>query len=403
MLTLTIPQARRFLLAQQFLSPPRSLNGKPGILALIQRLGCIQYDPVNIVGHNPELVLQARIAGYSPTMLDELLYTDRQLWDGWDKMMSIYAIQDWPRFSRWRAAIHSRYGGADQKPMQIADIVLQTIREHGPHSSIDIQYEGRADWFWGETRLVRATLESLYYTGKLGIHHRVGTRRIFDLIDRLLPTDVLTTPDPAPTLEDYQDWHILRRIGGLGLAHAGAGEHWGGIHQAKSPQRQAAIQRLLQRQEIHAVTISELPNRIFYLRTTDLPLLDAPACTEKRAAFLAPLDNLLWDRNRLRWLFSFDYIWEVYKPAIQRKYGHYTLPVLYDDHFIARFDPIFDRKNHRLTLQNWWWEDNIHPDAAMHAALSTALHEFAAYLNATEIALSPATVQNSTLAAILRH
>ena len=93
---------------------------------------------------------------------------------------------------------------------------------------------------------------------------------------------------------------------------------------------------------------------------------DAPPA----AAFIGPLDNLIWDRDLIRWLFDFDYTWEVYKPAAQRKYGHYVLPVLYGDRFIARVEPIFDRKARVLTIVNWWWEAGVEPDDAMVAALA---------------------------------
>ena len=85
---------------------------------------------------------------------------------------------------------------------------------------------------------------------------------------------------------------------------------------------------------------------------------DAPPA----ATFIGPLDNLIWDRDLIRWLFDFDYTWEVYKPAAQRKYGHYVLPVLYGDRFIARVEPIFDRKARVLTVVNWWWEVGVAPD-----------------------------------------
>ena len=101
---ITRKQARRFLLGHQGLQPPHQYLGKPGILEYIRRVGCIQYDPLNIVGHNPELVLQSRVAGFRPDMLKELLYEDRLLLDGWDKQMSIYCLADWPYLRRWREA-----------------------------------------------------------------------------------------------------------------------------------------------------------------------------------------------------------------------------------------------------------------------------------------------------------
>ena len=95
-LTLTNQQARRFILARQGLWPPYELEGKSGVLSYIRRVGCIQFDPLNIVGRNPELVLQARVSDFRPAMLEELLYEDWKLLDGWDKNMSIYCVEDWP-------------------------------------------------------------------------------------------------------------------------------------------------------------------------------------------------------------------------------------------------------------------------------------------------------------------
>ena len=133
--------------------------------------------------------------------------------------------------------------------------------------------------------------------------------------------------------------------------------------------------------------ISQAP---LFIRASDAYLLDAAASSESvtpSAAFIGPLDNLIWDRDLIRWLFDFDYTWEVYKPAVQRKYGHYVLPVLYGDRFIARVEPIFDRKARVLTIVNWWWEAGVVPDEAMIAALVECLAAFGRYLGAEEIRL----------------
>ena len=95
---------------------------------------------------------------------------------------------------------------------------------------------------------------------------------------------------------------------------------------------------------------------------------------------MAPLDNLLWDRNMLRELFDFEYRWEVYKPVAERKYGYYVLPVLYGDKFIARFEPGKDRANKALMIKNWWWEPGIKPSAAMRHALQLCFQRFRNYL-----------------------
>jgi uncharacterized protein YcaQ len=343
-------------------------------------------------------------------MLEELLYTDRALLDGWDKVSSIYSSADWPYFGRHRAAMRQRHGspsgqplvipppvvdeirergGPHNPPMAAAPVVLAAIRERGPLSSIDLKLEGKIDWSWGkETRLVRASLEVLYAMGELGVHHRVGTRRAFDLIDRLLPAGLLAAPDPNETDEGYQDWHVLRRVGSLGLANPSATDYWLGIHGVKTRARRAALARLAERGEIVPATVEGVPQRTFFVRASDLPVLDAVRGRvepETRAAIIGAMDNLMWDRDLLRWVFDFDYVWEVYKPAAKRRYGYYVLPVLYGDRMVARFDPSFDRNARVLTISNWWWEEGIEPDGTMEGALVECFAQFACYLSASEV------------------
>ncbi|MBS1249544.1 MAG: hypothetical protein MAG431_01124 [Chloroflexi bacterium] len=119
-----------------------------------------------------------------------------------------------------------------------------------------------------------------------------------------------------------------------------------------------------------------------------LPTLDkitTQAPSPPQAAFIAPLDNLMWDRKSLTWVFDFEYVWEVYKPKEKREYGYYVLPVIYGDRFVARFQPVFDKENKALAIQNWWWEEGVKPDAAMKSALHTCLMDFRAYLQAESV------------------
>jgi len=194
---LSKPLARRFLLAHQHLLPPRRLSGKAGILHFIQHIGCIQFDPIDVVGRNPELVLQARVRDHRPQLLQELLYTDRLLVDGWDKLASIYLTSDWPYFARHRTRMRTHHGRSDNPPMQLANALIVRIRREGPLSSIDVAHDQKVLGGWGRpTRLVREAFEILNAMGELGVHHRVGTRRFFDLNDRLIPAEVLARDDP---------------------------------------------------------------------------------------------------------------------------------------------------------------------------------------------------------------
>ncbi len=142
--------------------------------------------------------------------------------------------------------------------------------------------------------------------------------------------------------------------------------------------------------DLVAVSVDGVPDRTFFLRTADLLTLEAVKAGKHatpQAAIIGALDNLMWDRNLVRRIFDFDYIWEVYKPAFKRKYGYYVLPVVYGDRFVARFDPSFDKKKREFTISNWWWEEGIHPDDEMGAALVTCFQEFMRYLDANSIQL----------------
>ena len=395
-------QARRFLLSYHGLSGPGLSKGKDGIVEYFNRVGCIHFDPLNIVGHNQELVLQSRIDGFKPCMLDELLYKDRKLVDGWDKVMSIYNTSDWPYFSRYRASNLERLCSEDRPIVPYLPLIREEINIHGPLSSIDLQYDESVNWPWGPTRVSRAALESMWFWGEVIIHHKVNTRKYYDFAVRHLPHELLSTPDPNETFDQYRDWRICRRIGGVGLLWAKPGDAWLEIPETKTPERLESIQRLLSAGKLTEIAIDGI-NVPFYIRSTDQNIMEnvlsnipggtfspsgsnVPARSRKpEARILAPLDNMLWDRRMISELFDFDYRWEVYKPESERKYGYYVLPVIFGDRFIGRFEPSYDKKAKTLTIKNWWWENGVRQTKPMQHALVKCFRRFAGYLGANRI------------------
>ena len=384
-------QARRFMLRHQGLLPPRKLRGKAGILDFFGRVGNIQFDSINVVGGNPDLVLQARVANYRPKLLNELLYKERELIDGWDKQASIFRVGDWPHFARRRKAMQAYYGPelvAGGK-LSVADKVKEAIGERGPLSSIDIKDDSRIDWHWGvPTSMTRAAMEALYAIGELGIDHRVHTRRSFDLMEKLIGAKLMRAEEPHPKDEDYLDWHLMRRVGSMGLAHPKAGEAWSGMYSGtegvSAKERNVGLKRLVEAGKLAQVEVEGLAGQVFYVRGDDLDGLEAAkrrSRAKKRAAFIAPLDNLMWQRHVIGMVFDFEYTWEVYVPAAKRKYGYYVLPVLYGDRLVGRVDPKFHRDSGVLEIKGWWWEEGVDPkDEEMLAAVAECLEAFGRYL-----------------------
>ncbi len=378
--TLTKPQARRFLLAYQNLWPPRGLCGKADALKFIRKVGCIQFDPLDIAGKNPELVLQARVADFVPAMLDELLYQDRALLDGFDKMMAIYPVEDWPYFRRRREAARNELRSQEAVSAVTANI-RAAIEQRGPLSSIDLEHNQKVDWWWSPTSLSRAALESMYLSGELVIHHKVHTRKVYDLAERHISAELLNAPEPHPTDEAYHEWYVLRRLGSVGLLWNRSNQVW--LMSVGTAARKKVMERLHEEGKIVDVQVEgvEYP---FYLRAQELPLLEtvlaAPEPTPQ-AAFIAPLDNLVWERSMLEALFGFDYRWEVYVPPAKRKYGYYVLPVLYGDRFVGRIEPARQKNNGGvLTIKNWWWQPDVTPDDAMLTAIRECFQRFCTFL-----------------------
>ena len=377
-LTLTKNQARNFLLFKQGLIGDYQFQGKPGVCDFVRRAGCIQYDPIDICGKNAELVLQSRVLGFTKDMLDQLLYQDRKLIDYFDKNMSIFSVDDWKYFSRFRDHFQRR-GQSFDKVNSVADEVKRIIAERKFACSQDLHFKETVDWSWSPTTLSRAALETLYFRGELIIHHKKGAVKYYALAGDFLGASILSAPDPHASDEDFTKWQVLRRIGSVGLLWNKPSPAWLGVNGLKGGFRSAIFSTLLAENKMIECAVDGIADKL-YLRSEDEPVLQAVLSTpsfKKRLEFIAPLDNLMWDRELIRKVFDFDYKWEIYTPSEQRKYGYYVLPVLFGSQFVGRIEFVVDKKAKQLHVQNFWKEDAAEVDREFDEAFNTHLRQFA--------------------------
>ncbi|WP_090118123.1 winged helix-turn-helix domain-containing protein [Cohnella sp. OV330] len=385
MIQLTNRQARQFLLLKHGLLGEYRFNEKQGVLDFVRQVGCIQYDPIDVCGKNAELVLQSRIKGFTKNMLAELLYQDRALVDYPDKNLAIIPVEDWPYFERYRQAARQhakRYPEMDA----LMEQVRVHIQKHGALSSDDLKLDGNFAWrsaiHWSSgSNSSRSVLEQMYSTGELIIHHKKGTRKYYDIAGKYINPDLLNAPEPLEGELEHHKWRVLRRIGAVGLLWNRASDAWLNIWGLKAEHRNEVFRQLLHEARIVAVAVEQMKD-ILYCRAEDLPLMEAvlqnPA-PKWRCELIAPLDHFIWDRKLINELFGFDYTWEIYTPAIKRKFGYYALPLIYGESFIGRAEIIAERKTGTLVVKNFWFENGIKPTKQLRTALNDCIQNFALF------------------------
>jgi uncharacterized protein len=386
--------ARRFLVARQLLSPARSLPaGHAGVIEVFRRLGSVQFDPLAIAGRTHDLVLHARVAGYEPAWCDEL-YERREVFEAYNKGLSLVPMDEYPWF-RGMLGLSSRRVLAENA--EVAGQVLERVREQGPLSALDFERQRgtTTDWFGAPTNVVREVLEAYAVTGVLGLARRDGNRRYYDLLERLVPKDVLARTIP---LHDQLRHKLLSRYRAHGLLGVGGGgDIYGGIGPAKpdprwpgAPGRTALREELLADGELVPIDVEGVRGKRFVLRD-EVELAADPPEPSTSVALLPPFDPLIWDRALLGSLFAFDYVWELFFPPEKRRWGWYVLPVLFRDRFVGRIEPRIDRDRGRVEVLGLWWEDGFVPARVegFVDAMREALRAYLGFARASSLEWAP--------------
>jgi uncharacterized protein YcaQ len=372
--SLTLDQARRIALAAQGLAAARPA----ALRAVLDRLGAIQIDSINVVARSHELVLAARAGPHDPAAFERLVYRRRAGFEYWAHAASFVPIGHYrlflPRMRRLAAGARGWWADARRRHADLYGPVLDRIRAEGPLAASafrDPSARRRGPWWdWAPVKVV---LEDLFDQGTLLVHDRANFERRYDLAERVLPAG-LDTSEPTPAEAAL----ALTVLGARALGVATAADLADYFRLPNAEVRpvlaEAVASGLLQE-----VAVAGWARPAYLVPGTPVPRRVAHPPT-----LLSPFDSLVWSRQRTERLFGFRYLLEVYVPAAKRVHGYYTMPVLHEGALVARVDPKHDRQAGRLLLRALHLEDG-HPPADAVAATAAAAARLAAHLGADRV------------------
>ena len=399
MLTITIETARRFILGKQGLWPGRRWRGIEGAEAAMRAIEYLQLDPLQIIARSQEIQLHSRVLDYTPGLWEDLAYQQRKFfdWGGW------LAVRPMDELPHWRVVMRRERDGdyGDSRIRRMARVHAEAIdemrailRERGTVSNRDFAMASRT-----RTQSYRGRKDSalalyyLWYTGEVMTHHRKNFERVYALTEMVAPAQLMCESDEAEAdrflIKKDVSFSGLSRPSRVAESFRGYGESdraakqllgamvadgdlievqvesWKAVHYALGSDAEV----------LRDVSAGRVPTAWTPLETT----------TTEEAVFLAPLDHVC-ARGRAKALFGFDYIWEVYKPEHLRRFGYYTLPILWGDGLVARFDSKLDRTTNTFVVLGLWLEDEaLGNDKAFAEALADGLARFVKFLDASRL------------------
>ncbi|GLV53443.1 hypothetical protein KDH_02970 [Dictyobacter sp. S3.2.2.5] len=395
MLTINIETARRFILGKQGLWPGRRWRGIEGTEQAMHAMEYLQLDPLNIIARSQDIMLHSRVLDYTPGIWENVTYQQRKFFD-WGSWLAVRAMDELPY---WRVVMRRERNSGLRLPAiarDHADAIIEmraVLRERGVVSNRDFAMATRT-----RTQNYRGRKDSalaLYYlwcTGEVMTHHRDRFERAYALTEKVAPAYLI-----RESSDDEADRFLLKKdisFGGLSRISrtsdsfrrgdpASAAKKLLGTMVADGDIVEVRVEGW---KMIHYALGSDI-TILHDLNAGRVPLAWMPleTNTKEEVVFLAPLDHVS-ARGRAKVIFDFDYVWEVYKPEHQRKFGYYTLPILWGDRLIGRFDSKLDRLTNTFVILGLWLEDEtLGSDEVFAEALARGFARFMRFLGASKL------------------
>ena len=342
--SLSAAQARRLAIRANGLDAPRPTGrvDRRHLRGVIDRLGLIQLDSVNVLARTQYLTLFSRLGPYDPALFDSLVYDDNEMFEYWGHVASLVDTRLQP-FLRWRMEDDHAWKSlvrVEHEHPELIDALEREILANGPCSAgeLDESEQRKGPWWgWGETK---RALELLFWRGRVGALRRGNFERVYCAPDRAVPPSVLELPTPDPDTANRTLLLHAARMHGVGTAKDLA-DVW---RQPIRPSRRH-LDDLVHEGLLERVSVEGWRDDGYLVPGTTVPRR-VDAC-----ALVSPFDQAMWERDRIERLHDFHYRIEIYVPKPQRVFGYYVLPFLLGDTYVARVDLKSDRTGRRLLVQ----------------------------------------------------
>ncbi len=365
--------------------PPRRHIRVDDLKELVDWLGCVQLDTISVISRSHETVAWSRLGPYDRAYWDTLYDPLRAVSEYWAHAAAIVPLGDLrlhrPVMERFRSRAQQQHTGATR---QLHQAVLERIRASGPLSSLDFESNEGATasaWQWYGHKPERRALAELWSEGALVVRRRDAFRRVFDLAERIVP-DLWHGEINEAARRLVLGRKALRVLGVTTLPWFVDYFRTGGQPHLPRAVGRAVLAELEMNGEAIPVSIEGLeePAWMHEAAIPSLVKLRQGRGWPTRTTLLSPFDNLVWNRQRDEELWNFHYRLECYTPAPKRRFGYYSLPILYRGRLVGRLDPSFDRKTRLLTIKALHWEPDVRPHDAMVRALAETIGELCGFL-----------------------
>ncbi len=383
-LTIDSETARMIIVQSQLLnSIPCDSQKENGVAEIVESLGYVQIDTINVLNRAHHHTLWTRMSHYESQDLHQAQAEQKRIFEYWGHAMSFLPMADYRYFLPYKLHFSNPYGNWAREQMEkyghIMEPTLQRIREEGPLATKDFVSEKtdhRAGTWW-DWRPVKMALELLFWQGKLMVAERKKFQKVYDLPERVLPEWVDTS---MPTEEELERFLVQRALKSYGLATER--EIIDHLRVAEKNAITAALKEMCAAGEVVTVTVKTGEKELAYYVLPEILEKNYNAPSTNNDVFIfSPFDNFCIQRARMKTFFNFDYALECYLKPEQRKFGYFALPLFWNDRFIGKMDAKADRKEKTLLIHHLQFEDGFKPAESFKPALQSKLAAFTQFQN----------------------